>query len=108
MAIAPGSGNIYMAWRRFAHSTDGDAIMTSYSTDGGKTFCKAIRWRPSSPVRSGDLGHVLPDQLLPGLDRGRVRDGLSCLGARGVGPGATPGSWFRLQRTARCGLRLRL
>ena len=38
MAIDPRTGNLYIAWRRFASASAIDAIMFSMSTDGGQTF----------------------------------------------------------------------
>src|SRR6185503_3678885 len=38
MAIDPASGAIYVAWRRFATSSQPDAIVIAKSTDFGKTF----------------------------------------------------------------------
>ena len=41
VAVAPGTGNVYVAWRRFATSSQPDAIMMAVSTNFGKTFSKA-------------------------------------------------------------------
>lgn len=38
LAIDPATGAIYAAWRRFATSSQGDAIIVAKSTDFGKTF----------------------------------------------------------------------
>jgi hypothetical protein len=38
VAIDPATGSIYVAWRRFATSSQTDAIMVAKSTDFGKTF----------------------------------------------------------------------
>jgi hypothetical protein len=40
IAIAPKTGYVYVAWRRFAHDTAGPAIMIARSVDGGKNFTK--------------------------------------------------------------------
>jgi hypothetical protein len=40
IAIAPSTGYIYLAWRRFSHDTQNNCIMSCYSTDGGKNFSK--------------------------------------------------------------------
>lgn len=42
VAIDPISGAVYVAWRRFATSSQGDAILIAKSTDFGQTFTKAI------------------------------------------------------------------
>ncbi len=42
MAIDPQTGNIYVAWRQFSTSSAPNAINISESTDGGKSFSKAI------------------------------------------------------------------
>ena len=39
-AVDPVSGAIHVAWRRFATSSQGDAILYARSTDGGLTFTK--------------------------------------------------------------------
>ena len=38
VAIDPGSGAVYVTWRRFAASNQPDAILVAKSTDFGKTF----------------------------------------------------------------------
>ena len=40
IAIAPPTGYVYVAWRRFGHDTEGPAIMIARSVDGGKNFTK--------------------------------------------------------------------
>ena len=40
IAIAPTTGYVYVAWRRFGHETAGPAIMAARSVDGGKNFSK--------------------------------------------------------------------
>src|SRR3989454_1105705 len=47
IVVDPSSANnaaatIYVAWRRFATSSQPDALMIAKSTDGGQTFSKAI------------------------------------------------------------------
>jgi hypothetical protein len=42
IGVAP-NGNVYVAWRQFAFSTQPNAIMVSRSTDFGKTFSKAVK-----------------------------------------------------------------
>jgi hypothetical protein len=37
-----GAATIYVAWRRFATSSQPDALMIAKSTDGGSTFSKAV------------------------------------------------------------------
>jgi len=88
MAIAPGSGNIYMAWRRFAHSTDGDAIMTSYSTDGGKTFCKAILVAAIAPFDQGTSATSFRTNSYPALTVDAGGTVYLAWAQRGVGPGS--------------------
>jgi hypothetical protein len=48
IVVDPSSANnaaatIYVAWRRFATSSQPDAVMIAKSTDGGNTFSKAIQ-----------------------------------------------------------------
>ncbi|MBZ5540581.1 MAG: Ig-like domain repeat protein [Acidobacteriia bacterium] len=42
MAIDPGTGNIYVAWRRFLTSSQPDAIVGVVSTNFGKSFSKSL------------------------------------------------------------------
>ena len=42
MAVDPGTGNIYVAWRRFLTSSQPDAIVGVVSTNFGKSFSKSL------------------------------------------------------------------
>ena len=49
----PTGGTIYVAFRRFAHGNNPDAIVIVKSTDGGQTFSKPLDVRPFNPFDQG-------------------------------------------------------
>src|SRR5215471_1564092 len=55
-AVDPHNGNLYVAWRRSAASSQPDAMVIAKSTDGGNTFTKAIEVQtfvPDDPTVPG-------------------------------------------------------
>ena len=56
IALDPRNGNVYVAWRRSAVSSQPDAIVIAKSTDGGSTFTKGIEVQtfvPDDPTVPG-------------------------------------------------------
>ena len=49
----PTGGTIYVAFRRFAHGNNPDAMVIVKSTDGGQTFTKPLEVRPFIPFDQG-------------------------------------------------------
>ena len=54
IAVGPTGSNIYVAWRRFATSSQPDAIVVATSTNAGKTFSKAIDAVDLGPFNSAN------------------------------------------------------
>ena len=52
IAVSPTDGAVYVSWRRFAYTSQDDAVMIVKSVNGGTTFSKPLR---VSGIRSFDL-----------------------------------------------------
>ncbi len=98
IAIDPGTGAVYVAWRRFNNNQESDAILIARSVDGGQTFTKAVEVATISPLDQGTLSPIrfrmnsYPAIAIDGDSNnpsspGRVYMAWS---QRGVGPGANP------------------
>jgi hypothetical protein len=86
IAIAPSTGNVYVAWRRFPHDNSGNAIMFCYSTDGGVTFSKGEAVADVLPFDQGTTATSFRTNSYPSLTVDH--NGLIYLAwsQRGVGP----------------------
>jgi Putative Ig domain len=49
MAIETRNGALYVAWRRFAHASETNAVLITKSLDGGKTFSAPVVVRSITP-----------------------------------------------------------
>jgi Bacterial Ig-like domain (group 3)/BNR repeat-like domain len=67
MAIDPVSGAIHVAWRRFAGSSEGNAILAARSTDGGRSFTKGQVVADIVPFDQGTGSARIRVQTLPAL-----------------------------------------
>ena len=56
IAISPVDGAVYVSWRRFAYTSQDDAVMVVKSINGGATFSKPLRVSGVHSVRPGHLG----------------------------------------------------
>ena len=65
IAIDPVSGAVYVAWRRFATSSQGDAIMVAKSTDFGQTFTKGVVAAAIIPFDQGMTTTSIRTESLP-------------------------------------------
>ena len=66
MAVDPGTGAIYIAWREFTDPNDASsvhAILVVTSTDGGKSFSPAQRVTPANPVTGQPYAFQPFDQI---------------------------------------------
>jgi hypothetical protein len=66
-AVDPVSGAVHVAWRRFATSSEGDAILVARSTDGGATFSKGTVVADIVPFDQGIATARFRTQTLPAL-----------------------------------------
>jgi hypothetical protein len=69
IAVDPTNGYIYVAWRRFATSSDSDAILVAKSTDFGKTFSSknTVQVATVSPMDQGTTGTQFRTNALPSI-----------------------------------------
>ncbi|TAM50104.1 MAG: hypothetical protein EPN53_07685 [Acidobacteria bacterium] len=65
IAVDPLSGAVYVAWRRFATSSQGDAIMVAKSTDFGQTFTKGLVAASIVPFDQGMTPTSIRTESLP-------------------------------------------
>ena len=65
IAVSPADGAVYVSWRRFLYTSQDDAVMIVKSVNGGATFSKPLRVSGVRSVRSGDVGHAVPQQRVP-------------------------------------------
>ncbi len=65
IAVDPLSGAVYVAWRRFATSSQGDAIMVAKSTDFGQTFTKGVVAASIVPFDQGMTPTSIRTESLP-------------------------------------------
>jgi hypothetical protein len=87
IAIAPSTGNVYVAWRRFARDGAGNSIMFCFSKDKGATFTKPVAVAAVQPFDQGTTATSFRTNSYPSLTvdhNGRVYLAWS---QRGVGPG---------------------
>jgi len=63
----PTGGTVYVAFRRFAHGKEPDAIVIVRSTDGGQTFTKPIEVAPINPFDQGTSIHSFRTNGYPTL-----------------------------------------
>ena len=87
IAIDPASGNVYVAWRRFATADgDSDAVMVARSVNLGHSFDRpacARRFRPGHARRRDEIaehrggGRAKEAAEVDGLDQGTSGDALS-------------------------------
>jgi hypothetical protein len=98
IAIDPGTGAVYVAWRRFNKNNESDAILIAKSVDGGQTFTKAVEVAAISPFDQGTLSPIrfrtnsYPAIAIDGDGNNPSSPGRVYLAwsQRGVGPGANP------------------
>ncbi|HKB79752.1 MAG TPA: sialidase family protein, partial [Thermoanaerobaculia bacterium] len=75
VAIAPNSGTVYVAWRRFHGSNDPDSIVLAKSTDGGASFGKATVVTNITPFEQGTGSASIRTNAYPAIavdDAGRL------------------------------------
>jgi hypothetical protein len=67
IAVDPKNGTVYVAWRRFASSSQPDAIMVAKSSDYGKTFASkdTVQVAAISPLDQGTSGTEFRTNALP-------------------------------------------
>jgi hypothetical protein len=58
LAVLPDTNTLFVAWRRGATTSAGDALVVTTSTDGGATFSHAIEVAAGSPVPQGNAAPV--------------------------------------------------
>jgi len=87
IAIAPSTGNVYIAWRRFARDLVADNIMFAFSKDKGATFTNPVAVASVQPFDQGTTGGSFRTNTYPSLTVDH--NGLVYLAwsQRGVGPG---------------------
>jgi hypothetical protein len=86
IAVAPSTGNVYVAWRRFAHASDPDAIMVCYSTDAGKTYGKPILAATIAPFDQGTSGTSFRTNAYPAMTVDAAGTVYLAWAQRGIGP----------------------
>jgi hypothetical protein len=69
IAVDPTNGAVYVAWRRFATSSQPDAIIVAKSTDFGKTFASKNTFQVAtiSPLDQGTSGTQFRTNALPSI-----------------------------------------
>lgn len=69
IAVDPTNGAVYVAWRRFATSSQPDAILVAKSTDFGKTFASrnTVQVATISPLDQGTSGTQFRTNALPSI-----------------------------------------
>jgi len=87
IAISPATGYIYVAWRRFAHGNDGHAIMSCYSTDGGKKFSNPKEVAAVQSFDQGTTGTSFRTNTYPALTVDHNGIVYLAWAQRGIGPG---------------------
>ena len=65
MAIDIRNGTLYVAWRRFAHGTETNAILIAKSIDGGKTFSTPVVIKSITPFEQGTTGASIRSTAYP-------------------------------------------
>ena len=69
IAVDPTNGSVYVAWRRFATSSQPDAILVAKSTDFGQTFSakNTVQVATISPLDQGTTGTRFRTNALPSI-----------------------------------------
>src|SRR5579871_542851 len=87
IAIDPGSGAVYVAWRRFQSNGVPDAIVFVKSVDGGQTFTAPAVIATISPFDQGTSAATFRTNAYPAMTVDGSGQVYVAWSQRGVGPG---------------------